>query len=75
MAESILEVIPLRNLLIEMKDKLGVSAKFKTNIASRAFEDNAVALQLATEQCITSQTQYYHVKWHWFWDKVIHLGI
>jgi len=64
-------LIPLRYMLLEACDELGLPKDFKSSVACRAFEDNAAALQLATEQRITNRTRYYHVKWHWFWDKVI----
>ena len=63
-------MIPIRNVLLEICDELELGDDVKSTVSCRAFEDNAAALQLATEQRITNRTRYYHVKWHWFWDKV-----
>ena len=67
-------LIPLRNMLIEACDELGLPPDFKATVSARAFEDNAAAEQLAVEQRLTSRTRYYHIKWHWFWDKVKRSG-
>jgi hypothetical protein len=67
-------LIPLRNLLLEACEELGLPDDFKSTLHARAFEDNTAAEILARDQVITSRTRYYHIKWHWFWNKVIKKG-
>ena len=37
-------------------------------VQSRAYEDNAGALLLATRDIITARTRYFLARWHWFWQ-------
>ena len=63
-------VLPLRQLLIEVTNALGLQAALRATIHARVFEDNNGAYLLAMNQRITRRTKYYLVKWHHFWDAV-----
>ena len=39
-----------------------------TTIHATAFEDNAAAFHLATNQRLTNRTKYFWIKLHWFWE-------
>ena len=60
-------LIPFCHLLLDVAAGLGLPEQMTTSISSRVFEDNNAALQLVTNQCITSRTHHYLVKWHHFW--------
>jgi hypothetical protein len=70
LSQSLRTVLPLRQLLIEVTDALGLQAALRATIHARVFEDNNGAYLLATNQRITRRTKYYLVKWHHFWDAV-----
>jgi hypothetical protein len=63
-------VLPIRSLLIEVTDAIGLRAALRATIHARVFEDNNGAFLLATTHRITRRTKYYLVKWHHFWDAV-----
>ena len=63
-------LIPIHWLVKEMADRLDLPDKVKATIRSRAFEDNAATLQLATKQRFTNRTRYFNTKYHHFWSHV-----
>jgi hypothetical protein len=63
-------LIPLRRLLQEVSDGIGLGEVHTSSISAQVFEDNNSALQLATQQRITSRTRHYLIKWHHFWSHV-----
>jgi hypothetical protein len=67
---SLRVLLPLRALLFEVTEALGVHPSLRATIHCHAFQDNRAAWQLATEQRITNRTKYFLVKWHWFWSHV-----
>ena len=67
LSQAIRAMIPLRSLLLEMAHALNLDLNIPS-IKCTIFEDNNGALLLATNQCITSRTKYYLVKWHHFWS-------
>jgi hypothetical protein len=70
LSECLRSVIPIRALLLEVLTAIGFPADAIATIHCQVFEDNNGALQLATNQRITSRTKYYHIKWHHFWHHV-----
>ena len=63
-------VIFVQELLKETVKRLNLEVEDSSSISCTVWEDNNGALLLATNQRITSQTKYFHVKWHHFWSKV-----
>ena len=70
LSQSIRTLLPLRSLLIEVTDALGIDQALRATVHARVFEDNQGAFLLATKQRITNRTKYYLVKWHHFWGHV-----
>ena len=60
--------LPLKNLLIEILDKLNAPNLQSSMLHAGVFEDNQSTHYLATNQRITARTRYLLAKWHWFWD-------
>jgi hypothetical protein len=63
-------LLPLRTMLLELIDGLQLPDTLSSPVKCRVFEDNNGALLLATNQQITNRTQYFQVKWHFFWSHV-----
>ena len=59
-------VIAYKLLIDELVEVLKLD-DLKTTISTKVYEDNQVALYLATNQRLTNRTKYFHVKWHHFW--------
>jgi histone deacetylase 1/2 len=70
LSTSLRTLLPLRDLLIEVTQAIGVESTLRASIHCRAFQDNRAAHQLATEQRLTSRTKYFLAKFHWFWSHV-----
>ena len=70
-------MIPIRELLVELADRMALPAELQTSIRANVHEDNNGALLLATNQRITARTRHYNVNWHFFWqyvkDKVVNI--
>jgi hypothetical protein len=69
---SLRTLLPLRDLLIEVTQAIGVEPTLRASIHCRAFQDNRAAHQLATQQRLTNRTKYFLAKFHWFWSHVRH---
>lgn len=63
-------LIPIRRLLEEITESVGISPEIRATISSTAFEDNNSALQLATTHRLTNRTRYYNTQAHHFWQHV-----
>ena len=66
-------LLPIRRLILDMIHQVAFpefmqleSHQFQATVR----EDNTSALNLATEQQITSRTRHYQVRWHHFWQNV-----
>jgi hypothetical protein len=70
LSQSLRALLPLRTLLIEVTNAIGVTQALRSTIHARAFQDNQGAYLLATNQRITNRTKYFLVKWHHFWGHV-----
>ena len=70
LSSSLRTLLPLRDLLIEVSQAIGLSPSLRATLHCRAFQDNRAAWQLTTGQRITKRTKYFLVKWHWFWSHV-----
>ena len=71
LSQAMRNVLPIRALLIEPVNGIGMNQAIASSIRCSVFEDNNGALLLATNQRITSRTKYFQVKWHFFWFHVV----
>jgi len=62
LSTSLHTLLPVRDLLIEVTNTLGISPNLHATLHCRAFQDNRAAWQLATQQKITNRTKYFLVK-------------
>ncbi|MGB0808420.1 MAG: reverse transcriptase domain-containing protein, partial [bacterium] len=67
LSSSLRVFLPLKNLVLEMIDKISAPKLMDTKLHATVFEDNQSTYYLATNQKITSRTKYLLAKWHWFW--------
>jgi hypothetical protein len=70
LSTSLRTLLPLRDLLIEVTQAIGVESTLRASIHCHAFQDNRAAHQLATEQRLTNRTKNFLAKFHWFWSHV-----
>jgi hypothetical protein len=68
LSQSLRTLLPVRSLLIEVAQAIGLTPSLQATIHCRALQDNQAAYLLATTNRITNRTKYYLNKWHWFWD-------
>lgn len=61
-------LLPCKWLIQEMANKIPSLELSDTTIHASAFEDNAAAYHLATNQRLTNRTKYFWIKLHWFWE-------
>ena len=61
-------LMPLMELVRECCVTVGLPPEIQASIHADVFEDNNACLILATSQCLTSRTRWFHQKWHWFWS-------
>jgi hypothetical protein len=66
------DVLPLRNLAIEISKGVGMSGNAPTTFKTTAWEDNNVALKLATMETgrMTPRSKAFGVQCHWFRSKL-----
>ena len=70
LSASMRTILPLRSMLLEVVNVLRLPPQFASTVRCRVFEDNNGALLLATKHRITNRTNYFLVKWHFFWSHV-----
>ena len=70
LSHSMRILIPLRALLLEVVDMLGLAPAIASTIHCRVHEDNASALLLANSQHLNNRNKYLAVKLHHFWSHV-----
>ena len=70
LSQSMRALLPMRELLLEVSSSIRLPLNLSSTIHCTVFEDNNGALILATDQCLTSRTKYFQVKWHFFWSHV-----
>jgi hypothetical protein len=56
----------LRELLLDLMGTLGLGSEVKFETKSKAFEDNASALQFAKTGKLSLQNKHIATKYHWF---------
>ena len=66
LSSSIRTLIPIRRLILELVERLGLSERIRTTV----HEDNNGALALATNQRVSARTRFYNLNWHFFWEFV-----
>ena len=66
------ELLPLKELIIEVCGKHGLQIEEVTDIHSTIWEDNAGCVILANMELprMTPRSKHYAVKYHWFRDKL-----
>ena len=70
LTNALRQLIPIRNLLVEVLGFLELDNDVKPTMACKVFEDNQSAYLLATTQKLSPRTKYFCVKHHWFWSYV-----
>jgi hypothetical protein len=63
-------LIPIHEMIVELVGFLNIPCSILSSLHCTILEDNNGALLLATNQCLTSDTKYFHVKWHFVWSHV-----
>ena len=66
LSQSMRELVPLRNTLLEIGRELHMSFAEPMCIHSTIFEDNNGAIGLATAPKMTPRTKHIGIKYHWF---------
>ena len=69
LSSSLRVCLPLRDLILEIMNKVNAPKLNTLKLHTTVFEDNQSAYFLATNQRITTRTKYLLAKWHWFWDR------
>jgi hypothetical protein len=69
------DVLPLRNLTIEISKRVGMSGKTSTTFKTTHWEDTNDSLKLATMEPdrMTPRSNAYGVRYHWFISKLKHI--
>ena len=65
-------LIPIRNLIVDTINQMGITFNNKPEMLCEVFEDNQSAFLLATNQQLSVHTKYFCVKYHFFWQYVYH---
>ena len=60
------DVVPIINVLKELKDKRFIHIEINTDIHCTAFEGNSGALELARAPGMCPRTKYINLVYHWF---------
>ena len=78
LSQAMRTLIPIREIILEFIEHVklvDVNDKYIFNTPEQAkeftttiYEDNSTALNLATNQKITSRTKHWCIKWHFFWE-------
>jgi hypothetical protein len=66
LSQSLRELVHLRELLLDLMGTLGLGSEVKFETKSKAFEDNAAALQFAKTGKLSLQNKHIATKYHWF---------
>lgn len=66
LSQSLRELVSIRELLLDLVGTLGVGTDITFVTKSKAFEDNAAALQFAKTGKLTLQNKHIATKYHWF---------
>ena len=71
MSHSVRALLPLKSLIKEVIDNLGIdSEKLKFVSSSTIYEDNNGAIVVATSPRMTPTSKHIAVKYHWFRQQV-----
>ena len=66
-------LLPIKSIVKEFMKQVNVPYHLRgvgQSVHAMTHEDNTSTLILATEQCLTPHTRYYHCSWHFFWQHV-----
>ena len=64
------EVIPIINIIKELRDRNFIKADSRADFHCKVFEDNSGALELAKTPKLRPRTKHINVIYHWFLDHV-----
>jgi len=66
------DLLPFRNLIMEVCARLGLTPEQLSTIQSTVFEDNVGALTLANLEPprITPKSKHFGIKYHWFREQL-----
>ena len=78
LSQAMRTLLPIREIILEFIEDVKLvdvkgryifkSSKHVKNFTTTIYEDNSTALNLATNQKITSRTKHWCIKWHFFWS-------
>ena len=66
LSQSLRELVAIRELILDLVGTLGIGTDISFVTKSKAFEDNAAALQFAKTGKLTLQNKHIATKYHWF---------
>jgi hypothetical protein len=72
LSQSLRELVSIRELLLDLVGTLGIGTDIQFSTKSKAFEDNAAALQFARTGKLTLQNKHIATKYHWFRSHIRH---
>ena len=78
LSQAMRTLLPIREIILEFIEHVKLvdvkeryifkSPEHAKNFTTTIYEDNSTALNLATNQKITSRTKHWCIKWHFFWS-------
>ena len=74
LSNAVRNLIPIRSLVLDTLEQLGLTANSKPTIRCKVFKDNQGAYLLTVNQKLSPRTKYFWVKYHFFWSLVYHKG-
>lgn len=66
LSQSLRDLVPIREMLLDLAGTLNIGTDIPITTQSKAFEDNAAALQFAHTGKLTPQNKHIATKYHWF---------
>jgi hypothetical protein len=66
LSQSLRDLVPLREMLLDLAGTLSLGTDIPIVTRSKAFEDNAAALQFAVSGKLAPQNNHIATKYHWF---------
>jgi transposase InsO family protein len=66
LSQSLRDLVPIREMLLDLAGTLNIGTDIPIVTQSKAFEDNAAALQFALSGKLTPQNKHIATKYHWF---------
>ena len=70
LSQSMRDLLPMRRLVQDVSNVLGIKGDLKTKSTSTAFEDNQGAIGLANSPKLSPRTKHIAVKYHFFRENI-----